>query len=223
MIYKSKLGEVEYCVKKLSKEHLHKIEVLQQKVCAALPDASILQPLSGEELLNILNGNGIMLGAFVEQQLIAFRALLIPNIDDPEHLGIDCGAKDLTRVLYQEISNVDPDYRGHGLQKILGELIMQQIDTMKFDVVCATVKPFNFASLKDKFSQGMVITALKLKYGGKLRYVFAKTLNQESTFTSEQVSVPMEDVVEQQQLLKNGYVGIAMKQLENSWQVLYQK
>lgn len=56
---------------------------------------------------------------------------------------------------------------------------MQQVDLTKFNVVCATVMPGNIASLKDKFSQGMHVAALKLKYGGKLRYVFMKDLMRE--------------------------------------------
>lgn len=223
MIYSGKLGEDVMTVHKLSLEQLQPIEALQRKVYGALDDPSILQPLSREELENILNGNGIMIGAFVADRLIAFRALLIPQPDEEEHLGVDIGAEDLTKVIYQEISNVDPEYRGHGLQKTLGTIIMDQIDPAKFDYICATVKPFNIASLKDKFSQGMVITALKYKYGGKLRYVFAKYLKEPKQFTSESVTVPMDNIELQQQLLKEGFFGVSMIQLADEWHVRYQK
>ncbi|WP_375540525.1 hypothetical protein [Peribacillus simplex] len=56
-----------------------------------------------------------MIGAFVCEELIAFafRALLAPLIDE-EHLGRDFGSieNELSEVIYQEISNVLPAYRG---------------------------------------------------------------------------------------------------------------
>ena len=117
-----------------------------------------------------------MIGAYVGEELIAFRALLNPPIDE-EHLGYDCGIaeNEFQRVLYQEISNVSPKYRGYGLQKTLATVVMENIDLEKYDYVCSTVKPYNIPSLKDKFSQDLVIKGLKIKYVDKLRYIFIKT------------------------------------------------
>ena len=70
----------------LSLEHIEQILSLQNIVVEALEDKSRLQPLSQEEFQYILEGNGMMIGAFIENELIAFRALLVPPIDD-EHLG----------------------------------------------------------------------------------------------------------------------------------------
>ena len=96
---------------------------------------------------------------------------------------------------------------------------MQQVDVTKHPIICSTVMPYNIASLKDKFSQHMYIVALKLKYGGKLRYVFTKSLVEEAVCQSESVTVLMSDTVAQQQLLKVGYVGVMMKPLANDWVV----
>ena len=74
----------------LSLEHIEQILLLQNVVVEALEDKSRLQPLSLEEFQYILEGNGMMIGAFIENELIAFRALLVPPIDD-EHLGLDIG------------------------------------------------------------------------------------------------------------------------------------
>lgn len=224
MIYQGNLNEkITFEVHRLSTQHVQVIEALQVKVCDALEDATILQPLSTEELLTILGGNGLMIGAFVGPRLIAFRALFEPDPMEDEHLGIDAGAVDLSRVLYQEISNVDPDFRGHGLQKILGELVMKEVDTLRFDLVCATVKPFNIASLKDKFGQGMQVVALKLKYGGKLRYVFAKSLHTEAVYQEDSIILAMADVETQQSVIKQGFVGVSMHLEADVWQVVYKK
>ena len=209
--------------KQLTLEDLPAVQTLQQQVCAALDDPNILQPLSREELLNILNGNGVMIGVFDAKRCIAFRALLKPEVGEDEHLGLDVGAVDLSRVLYQEISNVHPDYRGQNLQKRMATFILEQIDLSAYDWMCSTVMPYNIASLKDKFSQGMYVYALKLKYGGKLRYVFGKQLHVTPAEKIVSELVAMDDTEKQQQLLKAGYVGTKMEYIDENWFVTYQK
>ncbi|MEQ6854341.1 GNAT family N-acetyltransferase [Lysinibacillus capsici] len=225
IIYDGMLGETPFFVIKLTLQHLQQIEELQVEVYEALADQSILQPLSTEEFQYILNGHGMMIGAYVGEELIAFRALLNPPIDE-EHLGYDCGIaeNEFQRVLYQEISNVSPKYRGYGLQKTLATVVMENIDLEKYDYVCSTVKPYNIPSLKDKFSQDLVIKGLKIKYVDKLRYIFYKDLRQEvsPTFTEKQV-ISMGDTTAQQQLLKQGFLGTSMFEENNDWFVVYEK
>lgn len=213
----------EFVYKPLSLVWIEEIEALQQVVIDSLEDETILQPLSRAEFENILGDNGVMLGAFYGKQLIACRALLKPDPAEDEHLGVDARAENLSRVLYQEVSFVHPNYRGHGLQRKLGERIMACVPLEHFDIVCATVKPFNIASLKDKFSQGLHVVALKYKYGGKLRYVFAKYLNNDLKLKDQQVVIEMEDIEAQQAILAQGYVGTKLIQSGDSWAVLYNK
>ncbi|QIC48201.1 GNAT family N-acetyltransferase [Lysinibacillus sphaericus] len=223
-IYEGMLGETPFFVTELTTQHLQKIEDLQVEVYEALADKSILQPLSTEEFEYILNGQGMMIGAYTGEKLIAFRALLNPPIDE-EHLGYDCGIpeNEFNRVLYQEISNVSPKYRGYGLQKTLATVVMSNIDVEKYDYVCSTVKPFNIPSLKDKFSQDLVIKGLKIKYVDKLRYIFYKDLRQELPLLTEQQVINMGDTTAQQQLLKQGFIGTSMYEENNDWFVVYEK
>lgn len=223
-IYEGMLGETPFYVTTLELLHLQEIENLQVEVYESLVDQSILQPLTSEEFAYILKGNGMMIGAYVGQNLIAFRALLNPPVDN-EHLGYDCGITEdaFNRVLYQEISNVSPKYRGFGLQKILATIIMSQIDLSKYDYVCSTVKPYNIPSLKDKFAQGLVVKGLKIKYVDKLRYIFFKDLRQELPIFKEKKTISMDDTVGQQQLLKQGYTGTSMYEDQNDWLVVYEK
>lgn len=224
-VYEGLLGERPFEVKVLDKNHLPNILALQEVVYDALPNKDVLEPLTDKEFLYILEGQGLLIGAFVEEQLIAFRALLVPGID-ADHLGYAIGLvneSDLKRVLYQEISNVHPDFRGFGLQKTLAKVIMQQIDTKDFDYIAATVMPYNIASLKDKFSQGFHIVRLKYAYGGKLRYVFALDLHKKQQYEEDTVTISMGDIEAQQRIQQEGYVGTAMKQLADDWVVEYQK
>ncbi|MBG9456855.1 benzoate transporter [Lysinibacillus sphaericus] len=223
-IYEGMLGETPFFVTTLNLQHMQEIEKLQHEVYESLADQSILQPLSTEEFNYILSDNGMMIGAYVGGELIAFRALLNPPVDD-EHLGYDCeiGEDEFHKVLYQEISNVSPTYRGYGLQKTLAKIVMSHIDLAKYDYVCSTVKPYNIPSLKDKFSQGLVVKGLKIKYVDKLRYIFYKDLRQELPIFTEKKSISMGDTVGQQQLLKQGYTGTSMYEDQNDWFVVYEK
>ncbi|WP_341301422.1 GNAT family N-acetyltransferase [Lysinibacillus sp. FSL H8-0500] len=223
-LYTGMLGETPFYVRQLAPQHLQQIERLQMEVYQALADQTILQPLTTEEFDYILNGNGMMIGAYVGEELIAFRALLNPPVDD-EHLGYDCGIAEheFHRVLYQEISNVSPKYRGYGLQQTLAAVVMSHIDLEKYDYVCSTVKPYNIPSLKDKFSQGLVIKGLKIKYVDKLRYIFYKDLRQKQPVFTDKQTVSMRDRAAQQQLLKQGYLGTAMFEENNDWFVVYEK
>ncbi|MCR8854425.1 GNAT family N-acetyltransferase [Lysinibacillus fusiformis] len=223
-IYEGMLGETPFFVTELTTQHLQQIEDLQVEVYEALADKTILQPLSTEEFEYILNGQGMMIGAYAGEKLIAFRALLNPPIDE-EHLGYDCGIPEIefNRVLYQEISNVSPKYRGYGLQKTLATVVMSNIDVEKYDYVCSTVKPFNIPSLKDKFSQDLVIKGLKIKYVDKLRYIFFKDLRRELPLLTEKQVINMGDTAAQQQLLKQGFLGTSMYEENNDWFVVYEK
>ncbi|KMY53361.1 benzoate transporter [Bacillus sp. FJAT-27231] len=209
-----------FTIVRLSMEHIDLILELQKVVIETLENKDILQPLSYEEFQYILEGKGLMIGAFADKKLIAFRALLVPPLDE-EHLGKDIGLteEELPSVIYQEISNVHPDYRGNGLQKLLAQCIMKELETLdqKYKYVCCTVAPFNIPSLKDKFAQGMEMAALKEKYGSRLRYVFVKELREDPTkkeweFTTRR----MDDTAGQQELFKQEWKGFRMENREGT-------
>lgn len=197
---------------------------LQKKVENALSSSTILEPLSEEEFTGILSGDRLMIGVFVEGEMIAFRAMRNPELD-AEHLGIDAGLSedDLPKVIYQEISTIDPDFQGNGLQNYMGEIVMKIIDNKHFRYVFATVAPFNIPSLKDKLKFGLEIVALKEKYGGKLRYIFMKDLaaSKNKRVCNAESFVKMSEIVEQQKLMGAGFMGISIKEVGDEWYVQY--
>lgn len=90
------------------------------------------------------------------------------------------------KVIHLEITCVLPEYRGNGLQKKLGNLIMKEfIETSNdYRYLCCTVSPTNFPSLKDKLVQGILIAKLKEKYSGRIRYILLKDLQSRSATNS---------------------------------------
>jgi hypothetical protein len=214
----------EVTIRDLAFNDLETIMELQEKVIASLEVTSFLQPLSEEEFRFILNGNGSMIGAIHNDRLVAFRAMLKPEIDE-HHLGKDADLpdSDLPSVLYSEVTNVDPEYQGNSLQRILGEILMEQIDLDRYRYVFATVAPFNIASLKDKFALGMHIIKLEKKYGNLLRYILMKDLCEEQKTGRLTVMADMSDVMKQQSLLEDGWIGVGLEHVGDSWRVKFQK
>lgn len=220
-----KNNNISYCVRRLALTNMIEILSLQKSAIKVLTDAKTLQPLSREDYEWTLNGNGLILGVFVENQLIALRALMVPKIDE-DHLGRDIGLSEekLEKVIYQEISIVHPDFRGNKLQMTLASLIMKELHKEKhaFQYVCCTVAPFNIPSLKDKLSQGMEIAALKEKYGGNLRYIFVKDLKREKETPWLQVMpINMGDIQKQKEWLAQGWRGFQMEKRQDQYWIHY--
>lgn len=213
-------------VEKLTSDDLSSIITLQEKLKLTTNGQKFLEPLSYAEFSGILSGKGYMIGVFIDKKIVAFRAMAEPPIDE-EHLGIDAGLpkEELPNVIYSEISNVDPDYQGNGLQKYMGKIVMKEVDNTRFRYVCATVAPFNIASLKDKFSLGMEIVALKEKYGRKLRYIFLKDLmhSKDERACTEKLRILMGEMEQQQKILQSGFIGTSIEKTEGNWHVQYCK
>lgn len=221
--WKGSLGTQEYIVRVLTMDQLENVLRIQDVVLDTIENKDFLSPVTKEEFTHSIE-NCLMVGVFVEDELIAFRALAKPEIDE-DHLGYDIGlsTEQLEKVVYQEITNVHPDYRGFGLQKKLGLIVMELLDASPYSHVCATVAPFNIASLKDKLSQGMVIGALKNKYANMLRYVFYKKLHEDRELGGKVLEVRMEDIEKQQQLLAEGWIGTSMLQKDGVWYVGFEE
>ncbi|MER2261509.1 MAG: GNAT family N-acetyltransferase [Psychrobacillus sp.] len=218
------IGKKEYPARELTTDNMEQILTLQSIVLQHLENKEFLQPLTKEEFEDSLK-HRLMVGVFAGEELIAFRTLAIPVMDD-HHLGYDIGLSEeqLGDVVYQEITNVHPAYRGYGLQRKLADLVMELLQNSPYTYICATVAPFNFASLKDKLSQGMVIKALKHKYGNMLRYIFYKRLDgNDFVFGKNQMNIKMSDIEGQQKLLRAGWVGTNILQKEEEWYVVYKE
>ncbi|WP_214702144.1 MULTISPECIES: hypothetical protein [unclassified Exiguobacterium] len=223
-MWQGEIKDLSLQVDVLSLSDLPELLSVQDAVIQVLAEPEHYQSLSIEEFTKLLKDQ-TLIGAKSDGRIIAFRAMLIPPIDN-EHLGRDIGWPEdlLERVIYQEVTNVHPKFRGYGLQTHLGKLLMSQVESdNRFDVVCATVAPFNIPSMKDKFSLGLRIGAFKEKYGGKLRYIFYKEMHRMWQPTSEVTEVPMEDRARQVELLQAGWVGTDMMKQGEQWVVRYEK
>ncbi|PPA70721.1 N-acetyltransferase [Jeotgalibacillus proteolyticus] len=207
-----------FTVRPLNDQDKELFQFLQEEIVEGLEDQDTLQPLTEDEIIYIFEGGGLMIGAFVEDELIAARALLYPG-DDEENIGhdLDLPFKEQMKVVHQEISLVRSDYRGNDLQKTMAKVLMQQLrhSTDYFTHLCCTVSPKNIASIKDKFSQGLMIVKVKEKYEGSLRYIFYKHLtNKFPVDDTSFVHIRLDKTLRHRDFLENGYVGVGLSQTE---------
>ncbi|PAC37699.1 hypothetical protein [Caldifermentibacillus hisashii] len=212
-----------FIVRTLTVDDLDTMSQLQSKVIDHLPSPEFLEHTSKEQFIDIFQKEGIMLGVFVQDRLVAFRIFSSPDwLEEKIALEVGILKEELPITLFSVVTNVDPDYRGSGLQKLLGEKIMETIDRNRFRYVLSTVAPFNIPSLKDKFFLGFSIVDLKEQYNGKLRYTFFKDFQKESVeFELVDFSVNMSDYGRQKELFQLGYFGTGIFYQNDEWMVQF--
>ncbi|KIL49110.1 hypothetical protein [Jeotgalibacillus campisalis] len=207
-----------FTVRQLDQEDEKLFFDFQDEIAEGLENEETLQPLTKKEVTYILADGGIMIGAFVNANLIGLRALLYPG-DDSENIGHDLELpyQERMKVVHQEISLVHPDYRGNHLQQILAKVLMQQLkySTDYFTHLCSTVSPLNVPSIKDKFSQGLMIVQMKEKHSGVPRYIFYKHLvNDFPVDSSSYIYIRLDKTNRHKQFLEKGYIGIWLEQTD---------
>lgn len=151
---------------------------LQNKVYDTLEDKEVLQTLTEREFEQII-AQGFIIGAYEDGRLIGSRSMYVPSIDEEGHLADDVGIEDKESVIYSEISFIDPEKRGRGMQSEMGhELIEKTRRDGRFENILTTVMPENIPSLKDKFRLGFKVRKTTYKYSGKKRHIMHLSLTQ---------------------------------------------
>ncbi|TFE01842.1 GNAT family N-acetyltransferase [Jeotgalibacillus sp. R-1-5s-1] len=216
--------KVSYTVDRVHPDQIKEFKTFQAGIVETLEDPATLQPLTDEEIHYVFDGGGIVIAASVEGKIIAVRVLLYPG-DDEENLGrdLELSYEEQMKVVHQEISLVDPDFRGNGLQGILGKVIMQEMkfSTSYFEHLCCTVSPGNIPSIKDKFRQGMFVLDVKVKYGDRPRYIFYMPLKQKLFIDKDSyIFIRTDKLSRQKDFFASGYVGVGLNQTKmGTWLV----
>lgn len=181
-------------IKEIKMDQLKEILDLQEKVHDQLSDKEVLQTLTKEEFIEIIN-QGFVVGAFDGSHLVASRSMYIPKIDEEEHLADDAGIDDKSSVIYSEISFINSKYRGQNLQTQMGQALIEKVKTdSRFKHCLTTVMPTNIPSLKDKFKLGFKIMATNYKYNGKRRHILRLDLEQPIEVKGEALKIRYDNV-----------------------------
>ncbi len=206
-----------YTIGYLSEKHLPLIMRLQEVIVQNLGRKDLLQPFSSEFMKQHMGRQGVVLGAFVRNRLIAFRNIYYPSPDDKEwNLGLDLefAQEQLSTVANLQMVCVHPRFRGNGIalkmnQVALGLLLEKGIHSN----VCATVSPYNIWNIRILLRSGFCIRKLKSKYGGKLRYIVHQNLRSPCRFDERSaVKVRLTDLETQEKWFAAGFCAVSLCQ-----------
>jgi len=220
VIYKknknSNLDEVQYEIRILDQSFLPQIMELQQLIIENLLRKDTLQPFPADFMEEHLGRKGFVLGVLSGSDLLAFRNVYFPDINDMEwNLGIDLGfpSRILNKVANLQMVCVHPSCRGNSIAVTMNRHAIRIIKELGIhDHVCATVSPYNFWNIKILLDCGFIIKKLTKKYGGKLRYVVHQDLNCPMSFDSGcSQSVVLTNFIKQHEMLSNGWYGTDLK------------
>lgn len=202
-----------YSITALEKSDLPQVMALQDIIVQHLHCSSLLEPFSSEFMCEHLGKRGFVLGVFSGGDLVGFRNVYFPAAHDSEwNLGRDIGLSgaQLEKVANLQMICVHPDYRGNGLALKMNRLALQILrERGSHDHICATVSPQNIWNLPVLLASGFHIRRLKLKYGGKLRFIAYKRLKTPVHFYDTPVAkVPLNALDTHKQLLDAGYYAV---------------
>lgn len=155
---------------------LDELLLLQEEVFAVLERPDLLRRNTVEMLAGCLAEPHHSLGAFAGGRLagvgILYDPLGVPE-EDLSHLAADAARG--MRCGNFKLCMVRPDFRGHGLQQLLGLRLEEEARRKGMEALCATVAPMNGASRHSLERLGYRQAAVVEKYGFE-RLVFVKRL-----------------------------------------------
>ena len=216
----SRSGEMEYTITFLEEKHLPLVMRLQEVVVQRLERPDLLQSFSYDFMKRHMGRQGVVLGVFVEEQLVAFRNLYFPDPRDTEwNLGLDLDLPEdeLTRVANLQVVCVHPRFRGNSLALKMNRVSLGLLrERGTHHHVCATVSPYNIWNIPVLLASGFRIAKLKNKYGGKIRYIVHQDLCAPLVFNDRSAMlVHLEDLDAQQKWLGSGFYGVGLDKREN--------
>lgn len=215
-----------YEMRVLDTKNIEEILTLQHQILSTMENPEVCVYLTTEEVSEMLDGFGDMIGIFVKDSLIAFGASLYPG-EREENLGRDIGLEDLdlTKGAHLEFAAVHPEYRGNSLQKKLaGFLVEKIIESGRYDYLMNTISPYNPVSLDTDFFLGFFIKKLSRKYGDSLRYIMLRDLKNPKKINRDSIiAVKASDLERQQELLERGYYGVGFEDGMKGENILFAK
>lgn len=212
----------------LGESSLQEMINLQDLILSHLPDPEIFFPHNRDYFRQIFQHDRSVIGVRVEESLAAYSIIRIPG-HDQDNLGRDIGlAEDeLASVAHLQATVVHPAFRGNGLQRRMAAAHLHVIEDLGFKHVCCTVSPKNPASLGNIIRSGLVIRALRPKFGDWWRYIMYRNLSWSmdirKALEGDEKTIISSDLSGQQILLNEGFVGFKMAMRPNGFVLSYGK
>lgn len=216
----SRSRALEYSIACLNKKHLPLVMQLQEVIVQNLTRRDLLQSFSYDFMKRHMGPQGVVLGVFVKEQLVAFRNLYFPDPWDAEwNLGMDLGLPEekLVNVANLQMVCVHPRFRGNSLALKMNRVSLGLLrERGTHHHICATVSPYNIWNIPVLLSCGFRVAKLKNKYGGKVRYIVHQNLRTPLHFNDETaVHVRLNNLAAQRKWFDAGFCGVALNKRED--------
>lgn len=160
MLYSS----LRYCT--LGPSHLDEVLALEAEVLSELERPDLLRRNTVDMWRACLLPPHTALGVRVGEKLVALAVLYLPQPCDEEDLAtklLDVETEEIKSANYK-ICMVLPNYRGHGLQRLLGERLEKIAFHQGVTLLCSTVSPHNGASITSLLRLGYLYNRTLTKY-----------------------------------------------------------
>ena len=168
--------EVEVLVRRCTESDLSDIMELQQKIFDGLSDPGLYSIVEAEEILESLRED-FCYAVFFEGRMAAFT-MMIGNRISHRNYGTYVGYPEerLPDCVSMEITIVDNDLRGYGLQRFFVE--MREEEALKHGAreAFVTISPDNKHSLNNFIVSGYEVVETRPLYGGSMRHILRKYL-----------------------------------------------
>lgn len=165
----------EYCI--LGPSQLDEVLAFEAEILSGLERPDLLRRNTKEMWQTCLSPPHTALGARIGERLVALAVLYLPVQGGEEDLASRLSGvytEGLKSANYK-ICMVLPDFRGRGLQRILGEKLEREATVQGICLLCSTASPYNEASIVNLRRLGYQYSCTLSKYGF-VRNLYYKTL-----------------------------------------------
>ena len=162
-----------FSIRRCALPDLDAIMKLQQHISDTMTNPDLFVATDRADNRDYLISPNAIFGVYDDTRLIAYGSLIFPN-DAPENLGWDLGwnREKLFSTATLDTIVVDPDYRGHGLQRMLIQTCVSYArEILPGCNVMTTVSPYNEYSLRNVQAEGFTVRKRLMKYGGHERFI----------------------------------------------------
>jgi ribosomal protein S18 acetylase RimI-like enzyme len=208
----------------LSPKHTEQVVELDAHIIKTLSHPDLYHPPYDQAILQVCLRNGLAIGVWKEQALIAYLLAYYPS-EHLDNLGRDV---DIPREQLDEVAQfwgiaVHTAYRHRSLAFELTKSAMHILTAFGYQSIMATCHPENYYSLRNLLQLGFRIRRLKEKYGGKLRYVLCYNSHQDTNSSWSKMVIDSTDFTTQERLLQEGSIGMELLKTEQGYQIVFAK
>ena len=166
----------EFLIRRCTEADLSDIMELQYKIAESLPDPGLYAVLEEEGVHESLLED-YCFGAYCKGRLAGFT-MMVANRVSPRNYGACVGYPEekQKQCVTMELTIVDDDFRGYGLQKFFVDLREAEARRAGATEALVSISPDNKYSLDNLMESGYEIIETRPLHEGKLRHILSKKL-----------------------------------------------